>query len=194
MKNHTQIIRFLIEHQENPWTIRAISKNLKINYKIVYEEIHKLATENVITINKLGNSNQCLFNYVFNEKTLAAEEVIKKSLLKIGNLKVLHDRLEVVQNPFYILLIFGSYAKHKETKHSDVDICLIADNPEVNQRITPIFRTMAFKTHVLEFSSSEFRSMLKTTDFNVGKEIIKCRVILKGAEDFYRLVNHARPE
>lgn len=191
MKNHTKIIRFLIEHQEKPWTIRAISKNLKINYKIAYEEVHKLATENIITINKLGNSNQCTFNYVFNEKTLAAEEMLKNSLRKTGNIKVIYDRISEIKNSFYILLIFGSYAKHKATRNSDIDICLITDNEEIRGKIASILHTVAFQTHLVEFSAAEFQSMLKTTAFNVGKEIVKYRVILKGAEDFYYLINHA---
>ncbi len=194
MKNHTKIIQFLIEHQEKPWTIRAISKHLKINYKIVYEDVHKLAKEKIITITRLGNSNQCTFNYIFNEKTLAAEEMLRKSLLKTGNIKIIYDRISEIQNPFYLLLIFGSYAKHKATRNSDVDVCLITDNQEIREKIAQILRTVAFQTHLVEFSPAEFISMLKTTDFNVGKEIVKYRVILKGAEDFYEMISHARPE
>jgi len=34
--------------------------------------------------------------------------------------------------------------------------------------------------------------MLKTREFNVGREIVKNKIILKGTEQFYELIEHAK--
>jgi hypothetical protein len=45
--------------------------------------------------------------------------------------------------------------------------------------------------HLSNFSSNEFLSMLKTTDFNVAKEAARDGVVLFGIEDYYRLIKNA---
>jgi hypothetical protein len=41
---------------------------------------------------------------------------------------------------------------------------------------------------MVSFTSEEFLSMLKTTEFNVGMEAAENNVILFGIEDYYRLL------
>jgi len=46
--------------------------------------------------------------------------------------------------------------------------------------------------HLVEFTSEEFLSMLKTTEFNVGREAFNNNIILFGIENYYKLIKNAR--
>lgn len=192
MKNPIKIIKFFIENKEEQFSILFISKHLNMNYRIAFSEIKKLEKEKIIGIKKLGNSNQCFYNYKFNEKTLAVEIQRKEHLLKDKNINVIYTRLNEIKDPLYILIVFGSYAKGKETKGSDIDLCIISNNQEIKNKALQIIRTISLNIHCLDFSVKEFADMLKTTENNVGKEIIKNNVILKGAEQLYELINYDR--
>src|SRR3989338_5294678 len=170
MKNSLRILTFFMEHREEFFSIYAVSQRLNINYRIAFQEIKKLVEEKALTL----------------------EQQKKENLLKERNLKVLDTRLQEIKNPFYIALVFGSYAAGKQTKQSDIDLCIVTDHEDIRKKAGQIIRTLALPIHYLDFSTQEFISMLKTTEENVGKEIMKKNILLQGVEDFYRIVSYAR--
>ncbi|MBS3107333.1 nucleotidyltransferase domain-containing protein [Candidatus Woesearchaeota archaeon] len=190
MKNQLKILKFLIENSQS-FSILEISKRLKLNYKIAFEDIMKLKDEGLININKLGNSNQCRFSNKFNEKVLKTEIVRKENLLKNKSIYALYKWITEIENPFLICLIFGSYSRGAQSKHSDIDVCLISDDEKTIKEFEQIASIMHSSVHLSDFSTKDFLSMLKTIEPNVGKEILKNRVILKGIENFYELVGYA---
>jgi predicted nucleotidyltransferase len=191
MSSKPKILRFLMDNKQEAFSINSVSRRLKINYRIAFEDMKKLEADGLILIKKLGNSNQCQFSNHFNEETLKIEEEKKAELLKDKNLKVLYKRISEIKNPFFVCLIFGSYARGEQTKQSDVDLCIITDNQEVKERVGKTLRTLPLEIHLLGFTTDEFISMLKTNEQNVGKEIITSYIILKGTESFYELINYA---
>ncbi len=192
MKNQLRILGFFMENKEESFSIRNMAKKLVLNYRIAFDEIKKLENEKLISVKKLGNTNQCSFNYNFSEKVLMIEHQKRVELLKNKNLKVLYNTISEVKNPFFICLIFGSYAIGTYTKQSDIDLCIITDNQDVKKKVEQALKTLPLEIHILEFTTKDFISMLKTTELNVGKEIVKNNVILKGIENFYELINYAR--
>lgn len=191
MNNKLKIIRFFIENKEENFSINSIANNLKLNYRIAFEDTKKLEAENIVSIKKFGNTNQCSFNYKFNEKVLLVENNRKQELLKNQDIKVMYNRLMEIKNPFFICLVFGSYVKGMQKKHSDIDLCIISDDKIINEKINQIIRTLALEIHLLEFTTNEFVNMLRTKEQNVGKEIINNNIILKNVEGFYELINYA---
>ena len=191
MSSQYKILRFLMDNRQEAFSINSISKSLKINYRIAFEDTKKLEADSLVFIKKVGSSNQCRFSNHFNEKTLKIEDEKRAELLKDKNLKVLHKMISEIKNPFFVCLIFGSYARGEQTKQSDVDLCIITDNQEVKERVGKTLRILPLETHLLGFTTDEFMSMLKTTEQNVGKEIINSYIILKGTESFYELINYA---
>ena len=187
-------MRFFVENKEGSCSIRALSKRLKINYRIAYEKVKELEEKKVLRVEKLGNSNQCSFSPCFNEVIWRVEDQRREELLKNPTLKVLYRRILEIQNPFFICLVFGSYAKGTQTKHSDIDICVIADPPEIQRKIEETFRLLPDDFQLQLFTTKEFISMLQTTQPNVGKEIVKHNVILKGAEAFYEVLCSLKKE
>lgn len=191
MNNQIKLLRFFVEHKDGKFTINGISKELGVNYRIVFEEIKKLEKESLIKISKIGHSCLCSFNYQFSSKIVEVEDLRKEETFRNKYIKVLFKRITELQNPFYVLLIFGSYARKAQHRHSDLDLCLITDNKGIKAKVNQIVSNIPLNIHLLDFNTKEFLSMLKTTEPNVGKEIVYNNLILRGIEEFYGLVNYA---
>ena len=186
------VLRLLIENPEKDYSIRKIALERKINYRSAYEIVKKLEKEGVIDVKKYGNVSIVKFNYNFNESVFIVENQRKEDFLKNKDFKVLYRRIREIKNPFFICVVFGSYAKGTARKGSDLDLCVISNEKEVYEAISTILDTTPFEIHYLRFSSEEFIKMLKTREFNVGKDIVKNKVILKGIEEFYELINYVK--
>ena len=186
------VLRLLIENPEKDYSIRQIALGRKINYKSAYEIIKKLEKEGVVDIKRYGNASIVKFNLKFNESVLIVENQRKNDFLKNKDFKVLYRRIKEIKNPFFICVVFGSYARGAARKGSDLDLCVITNEEEVRSEINTILGITPFDIHYLEFGSDEFIKMLRTREFNVGKEIVKNRIILKGVEQFYELIEYAK--
>lgn len=184
--NNIKILKFLINNRNKEFSINQISKELKLNYRIAYQETHKL--RDLINIRKLGNSKQCQFNNNFNSLVLKAENERKDKILKNKDLIVINNELKKVKNPFYILLLFGSRVKENK-KSSDIDLCIISDNKKNIGQLKESLNWLPLKLHIIDFNTEEFKQMLTSNENNVGKEILNNNILLQGIEDFYRLLN-----
>jgi len=181
------ILRLLIEHQE-PISIRQIALKRNINYKSAYNAVQKLNNESIITINPLGNTSLCTFNHNFNESVFIVEHARLQGLLKNKNFKVIHNDLKSINSQF-IILLFGSYAKNTQTKHSDIDFLVIANE---QKEIQNGLNRIPLNIHVTAITYADFQTMLKSKEFTVVSEAIKKNIILVGIEDYYRMINNAR--
>lgn len=191
MNPREKILKLLLENKEEEFSINKMAKKLKLNYRLAFMAAKQLERAGAITVKHLGNSNQCRFSWNLDSLVFNMENIRKEELLQNPNLKLIFKRVMEIKSPFFIFLVFGSYAKKSQTKGSDIDLCLIADDKAVKTEAARIIRMIPYDIHLLDFTAKEFKSMLKTTEFNVGKEILRNNVILNGIESFYRLVNHA---
>lgn len=178
----------MLENKEKFFSINQISKLLKINYRIAHEQTKLLEKEEIIKLEKVGNSFLCKLTGKFNEKIFFAEYLRKKEILSKKDFKLILNRFsEAKQN--YILLLFGSYVKNKETKHSDIDLLAITEN-EIE--IKEICELIPKKIHLTTVNYNNFIEMIKTKEINVGNEAQKNSIILIGIEDYYRLIENAK--
>lgn len=184
------ILKLLVENQEETFSIRQIALKRKINYKSAYEAIQKLKEEEIVTLIKKGNITLCSFNKNFNHTVFTVESMRRNELLRAKDFKVLYSRLAAINSQF-ILILFGSHAKKTQTKHSDIDLLLITENPkEIKNKIALI----PLNIHLTSISYADFTTMLKSKEFTVVSEAIKKNVILFGIEDYYRLIQNAQQE
>ncbi|MFH1126999.1 MAG: nucleotidyltransferase domain-containing protein [archaeon] len=191
MKNRLKILVFLMENRDRSFTIKDISEKMGINYRIAHEEATALGEMKAIKVEKAAGANFCSFSYNLNALAFEAEEARKEGVLKNRNIRIIYKRLKEIQDPFYILLLFGSFARGAATKTSDIDLCLITDSAMVKERAKSIIGQIPLNIHLLDFTKGEFLSMIRTRDPNVGHEIVRNNVILKGIEEFYELMNYA---
>ena len=187
-----KILKLLLLNKQKEFTIRAISKEVLIDYKTVHIIVKRLIKSNTIVAKKAGQTILCSINQKgFNADVFRTESIRKEELLKNKDLYALHNYFKDIKEPFFILLLFGSYASGKARKGSDIDLMLIADNDALRKKAKKIVSLIPLSIHFLDFSSKEVLSMLKTTEFNVGKEAVANNIILFGLEDYYRLVQNA---
>jgi predicted nucleotidyltransferase len=183
-----KILKFLLENQENKFTIKKISEALNINYRTAYENVLLLEQEKLIIVTKAGNSNLCGLENSFNEHLFEAEFQRKKELLRNKDFQIIHNRLSDLKFPF-IMLLFGSYVKGTSNKHSDIDLISIGgDQKEIKSAIS----LLPDKIHLTQISYEEFMMMAKSKEFTVVSEVLKKNIILIGIEEYYRLLKNVR--
>lgn len=96
------------------------------------------------------------------------------------------------QTEFFILVVFGSYAKGKATEKSDLDIAVIVESEQTRKEITPFLETIKRRElkpidyHI--FTRNELIEMLKADVENVGKQIYKNNLIYYGYIEYCNLL------
>ena len=190
METENKIINLFIE-ENIPKTIREISKKIKSDYKITHTATQRLLGKNILISKKIGQSSLCeLNNSFYSSDIYAVENKRKDNLLKNKNLKQLyHEVIVKIKSAFFIFIIFGSYAKGRPTKSSDIDIMFISNDENFEGKIQNITSLLPIKTHVLVFTEEEFIRMKDSKKSNVVKEGMGNNMILYGIENYYRLKN-----
>ncbi len=186
MASETKILKFLLGNKEKKFTIKKIAETIKINYRIAYEKVLLLEKEGLIKITKAGNSNLCEFTNKFNEKVFQAEYERKKDLFKNKDFLIIHNRLSELKFPF-IALLFGSQAKGRANKHSDIDILAIGGNEKEIKTTTSL---LPEKIHLTYVNYEDFMHMAKIKEFTVVSEAVKNNIIFVGIEEYYRLLKN----
>ncbi|MGE0792785.1 MAG: nucleotidyltransferase domain-containing protein [Candidatus Woesearchaeota archaeon] len=175
------ILKLLIENKTKQFTIREISKILNKDYKNVYDSIQNLT--NSINLDKRGNASYISYKPILTNDIYQTETFRKNSI----NLPLIMRDLDSIKNPFFIAILFGSYAKNTQTKNSDIDLCIIHNN-EIE--LKNILNKLAIhpKIEIQSFHHLEFVQMLKIKEFNIAHEIYEHGIILKNIELYYEVI------
>jgi len=184
----SKIIKCLVLNPNTKFTIRGMARKLKKSYALVYNNISKLANMGYIKKEKIPPAS-ILSLTAPKEIIVHAEQDIRDDFLtKHPWVRLMkNDYLKNLGHSFCIMLIFGSYAKGTEKRRSDIDILIIADQPD-KAKIAIDDTLTKTKKHSLSFSQSEFLEMIKNPNtFNIGNEALNKHVILHGAEAFVNL-------
>ena len=146
-----------------------------------------------VTTYSLNHNNNLTFSYLnlINDLEMRRRRFPKEILSEI-------QRRISKQSNFFILIVFGSYAKNKATEKSDLDIAIIVESEKTKKEITPLLETVKRREikpidyHV--FTMSEFLEMLKTESENVGKQIYKNNITYYGFIEYCNLIRGKRNE
>lgn len=193
MKNEdVSIIKLLLEHRNEDLNINRIAVILTKDYKTVHTIVKRLEKLGVIRIKEFGKSLKVELINKLHPFVFLAEYTRRDEILKNKDLTVMLDYfLNEVKTKCFVLLLFGSYAKKKATKHSDIDLMFIVpDNGSENIEtvINNIAALLPLKLHVNVFKESEFIKMKNSKEITVGSEAISNNVILYGIEMYYELI------
>ena len=190
MKTELKIIKYFVENKK-PKTIREIAKQIKADYRITYIAIQRLIEKNVINVQTVGKSSLCrLDEKYYGIRIYEAENERKENILKNKNINQLYKEImSKVKTSSFILLLFGSYAKRKQTKSSDIDLLFISNESGFETRISDILSLLPLKTHAMAFTEEEFIRMKDSKKSNVIQEAIESNIILYGIEAYYRIKN-----
>ncbi len=186
-----EIIKLLIENREKELSINQIAKLLKKDYKNVHNIVTRLYKMQLIKLESFGKSYRVILINKIHPLIYEAEYLRKQEMLRNKNLAVMYDSLKDLHSKLYILLIFGSYAKKTQTKHSDIDLMfIIPDESEekLEKEIGNAIDIIPLKIHVNIFKESDFMAMKNSKDVTVGSEAIMKNTILHGVEAYYEMM------
>ena len=183
-----RILKFLIENKQK-WTILEIARKLGADYKNTFQAINALYPD-LIYKEKKGNLNLVEIKFspqfeLFNVESKRTQDFLKKH----KKISLVKEDIESIGYPYFIVLLYGSYAKNNYTEKSDIDICIISDNKKKNEEILSKLNLLPLPLQIHEFSIKEFESMLEKRENNLAKEIIKSNIVLFGTENYYTLIS-----
>lgn len=190
MKTELKIVKHFIKNKK-PKTIREIAQQIKADYRIIHTAIQRLIEKKVLKVQTIGKSSLCSLNEkYFGISIYEAENERREEILKNKNINQLYKEIMFkVKTSSFILLLFGSYSKNKQTKLSDVDLLFISNENNFETKISDILSLLPLKTHALVFTEEEFIRMKDAKKSNVIQEAIESNIILYGIEAYYRMKN-----
>ncbi len=194
-----KIVYDLFIHK-NGLTIKNLAENIKTDYKNTYNAVDFLFKDGIIRKEKLGNYNVCRLNY-------DNEDVISylkwhNFIIKINDFKrrynveydIITKTIDALKekDPFFICLIFGSYAKGEEKKGSDVDALFLghANKPGFKSTLNKVNAPYQKKFHVVEQYIHDFINDLKNKDkLSIATELYKePPIVFYGDDIFFRML------
>src|SRR3989344_720070 len=188
MDNKPGIINYLGKHMGERFTMHELSKLTRIPYASFYRTVQQMG--DILDIETVGKSKTLSLkteNPVLKAHLTVSSDEERKEFLQTNQIaKKIANEL----NTKDIVMLFGSYAKGKETEKSDID--LLAINKDGKQSVYFAKYELLFKKkiHPLFVTRKEFVSMLKDKEENVGKQALKNHIILNNPEEFWELVLH----
>ena len=191
-KTQEHILQLLLSRSEEQWSIRKIARALEKSYTLTYHNIQALLKEEVLESHSLPPAHMIQIkedapaNILIETERKRAEAFLEK----YGWMRLYLNDILKTAKPFFIMIIFGSYAKGIETKNSDIDILFIVP---VKENIASMEHTeqayTKVKKSIITLDVQNFSEMIKNPKvLNVGNEARKYHIILHGAEQYYHIL------
>ena len=121
MERKLTILKPFFEDPNRKFSIRELSRILKINHTTVRQYLNKLVMEEFLSSKKEGL--YCFYQLILSKKTLNLKLYYNSE--KIRNSNLIEDLEKAYDLP--VIVLFGSYASARDDASSDMDICLISN-------------------------------------------------------------------
>ena len=185
------------------FTINELAKKTGISYSYVYSQIEDLQNRGIIIVEKQSNRKYCKPNYNSPEVKTAfikiSNEILKDFLKKRRDKvffvveKLLSELPKKTDFNLLSIVLFGSLAKGTDFKKSDMDLFILVpskgkyDEP-IEMECVALSKGFGIDINPLVSEPASLLSMLRDKEHNVGKEILKNKIILFGAEKLWELI------
>ncbi|GEM_PF-970044 len=200
MKNYedteNKIIGNLLRIPLESKSLHQIAVDTKLSYVTVHKLIPNLVRKRILTLKKKGKANLVSidFEHAKVEKLSSAILYERDLFLKIHPQLILFVREieEVLAGKFYVLILFGSYAKENPRKQSDIDLLFIVPDREdieaYKEKINKSLKIyLTIRRDIKLVSTKDFIDMLNQK-YTVGREAFQYGLVLFGAEHYYAMV------
>jgi len=121
MERKLTILKPFFEDPNRKYSMRELSRILKINHTTVRQYLNKLVKENFLFSKKEGLYS--FYQLILSKKTLNLKWYY--NLEKIRNSNLIEDLEKAYDLP--VIILFGSFASARDDANSDIDICLISN-------------------------------------------------------------------
>lgn len=155
MERKLTILKPFFEEPNRKFSIRELSRILKINHTTVRQYLNQLTKEGFLSFKKEGIYS--FYYLILNKKTLNLK--LYYNLEKIRESNIIQDLEKVFNLP--VIVLFGSYAYAMDDKTSDIDICLIS-NVEKEFSTEKYEKKLNRKVSIHKFSKEGWKKTIKT--------------------------------
>jgi predicted nucleotidyltransferase len=121
MERKITILKPFFEDPNKKYSIRELSRILKINHTTVRQYLNKLVKEGFLSSKKEGLYS--FYQLVLDKKTLNLK--LYYNLEKIRESKLIEDLEKEYDLP--VVVLFGGFASAMDDSTSDIDLCLISN-------------------------------------------------------------------
>ena len=121
MERKLTILKSFFEDPNRKFSIRELSRILKINHTTVRQYLNKLVKEGFLSSKKEGVYS--FYQLVLDKKTLNLK--LYYNLEKIRESQIIEDLEKDYDLP--VIVLFGGYASAIDDATSDIDVCLISN-------------------------------------------------------------------
>lgn len=186
MDNKLKIINYLGKNYSKRFSMHELSKLLSIPYASFYRTVQRM--DDVLDLELVGRSKTVslkINNPVIKAHlTVSSDEERKEFLRRQPIIRKIAGELETRD----IVVLFGSYAKRKETEKSDIDLLII--NKDGKKSISFSKYEVLFKKKInpIFITAREFKKMFQDKNENVGKQALRNHIILNNPEWFWGLI------
>ena len=156
--------------------VRGLAKELNINHMTILRKIKSLFKENVVDYREEGKNKTYFLkkNPETKAYTFMTEHYkLIKVLEKYPSLRGIIEKIQKDKN-IKLAILFGSYAKHKAKKESDIDIYIETKNRKIKEDLERIDSELSVK-----IGDYDTKNLLI-------KEIEKNHIVIKGVETYYQ--------
>ena len=190
---------------EAEFTIRQISQKLKTAYGYVYERMNEFIKQGIFIVKKVGKANICTLNFKNPILPTRMAEVLAlecKDFLKNDPVtaKLFNEFISKVEEKtnfsLYSVILFGSFAKGTSHKKSDIDILILVSSKKefdeiIHQECGSLEMQYGRNINPVIMTPEMYLKMMQSSEENLGKQILKNKIILSGGEKYWQLTLEA---
>ncbi len=184
-----RILKLLFDDLTRSYSILELSKVLRIPYPQTHRNVKSLIKKELVNSVQKTNALLVTVSRTTVQDEYVFVELLRKSnfLRKYKNLRLVLNDLDRIPKLQYICIVFGSYAKGTAKQDSDVDLLFVIPKDydyglfERNVKNAIITHNVDINI-ILDESLHEMWS--NPQKLNIGNELLKGHIILKGSESF----------
>jgi len=192
-----EVLKFLAADLTKDFTILQIANNTGKTTRLTYAAVKRLIKDKMISMEEKANLKLCRLNLKMPQIIAFIESYRWRDFARrhpeIDFL--VSDIIQKSDLPYLTLLVYGSYARGRATKASDLDLLVITPDRKFEDSVEAAVRAARslskIALHHIIISYPEFLQMLSERRTNVAKEVLEARYVAYGAEPLYMMVGQA---
>ena len=185
-KTEHTILELMFDDLTREYSILELAKTLELPYPQIHRTVKSLIEKKLLLSARKGKTIALRTKTEVCKEYISVELVRRDKILqKYSNLAIVLDDIEKITPAQYICLVFGSYAKNKATKESDIDLLFVIPDEYEYKTFERKIKT-ALTVPKTDINITTEHGLLemwqKPGQLNVGNELLKGHITLKGAE------------
>ena len=180
--NELKVIALYSGNYKSEFYLRQISKLAKIPLKTCQNSLINLEKERVLKSKTEGKNKYFTLNL---DNIQTKSYLLKAEIYKTDNFLEKYPEFKTFLkslNTNLLIIIFGSFAKFKNEKNSDLDLFIVSEN---EQKLP--FHLLPYKIHQINLSEKSFKKALMEKETFV-QEIMKNHVILNNHSSYVTIL------